>query len=54
MTRGLDEKRAFEVMILARPEAAADDIERAKLVGKLLHALWTQRSSILGLRPSLD
>lgn len=54
LTRGLDEKRAFEVMILARPEAAADDIERAKLVGKLLHALWTQRSSILGLRPSLD
>jgi hypothetical protein len=54
LARGLDEKRAFAVMILAWPESAADDIERAKTVGRLLHALWTQRSSILGLRPSLD
>ena len=54
LTLGVDPELAFEVIILARPAHAADDVERAKTVGSLLHALWNLRTELLGLRPSLD
>ena len=54
LTLGVDPEFAFEVIILARPAQAADNVERAKTVGRLLHALWSLRTKILGLRPSLD
>ena len=54
LTLGVDPELAFEVIILARPPHAADDVERAKTVGSLLHALWNLRTELLGLRPSLD
>ena len=56
LTLGVDPEFAFEVIILARPAQAADNVERAKTrtVGRLLHALWNLRTKILGLRPSLD
>ena len=54
ITLGVSPELAFEAIILARPAHAADDVERAKTVGRLLHALWNLRTKILGLRPSLD
>jgi hypothetical protein len=54
LTLGVGPELAFEVIILARPAQAADDVERAKTVGRLLHDLWNLRTQILGLRPSLD
>ena len=54
ITLGASPELAFEAIILARPAHAADDVERAKTVRRLLHALWNLRTKILGLRPSLD
>ena len=38
----------FDVLLLASPRGAEDDIEKAVLVGKLFHDLWTLRTNILG------
>jgi hypothetical protein len=45
---------AFDVLILATPRGAEDDINTATIVGKLLHDLWTLRAKLLGLRVTLD
>ena len=54
LVKGLNTNLAFEVILLARPGWAADNIGRAKMVGRLLHALWALRTELLELRPSLD
>ena len=45
---------AFDVLILATPRGAEDDINTAIIVGKLFHDLWTLRAKLLGLRVTLD
>ena len=45
---------AFDVLILATPRGAEDDINTAIIVGKLFHDLWALRTKILGLRNTLD
>ena len=45
---------ALDVLILATPRGASDDVRTAILVGKLFHDLWTLRSKLLGIRPNLD
>ena len=45
---------ALDVLILATPRGAEDDISRAIKVGKLFHELWTLRAKLLGLRLTLD
>ena len=42
-------ERAFAMILLALPERAADDIERATVVGAYLQDLWSERAAILGL-----
>ena len=44
----------FDVLILTSPRGAEDDIDKAILVGKFFHDLWTLRTNILGLRHTLD
>jgi hypothetical protein len=44
-------ERAFAMILLALPERAADDIERATVVGAYLQDLWSERAAILGLNP---
>jgi hypothetical protein len=43
----------FDVLILASPRGAEDDIKKAVLVGKLFHDLWTLRTNILGIKHTL-
>ena len=45
---------ALDILILAVPQGASDDIPKAMLVGMLLHDLWTLRSKVLGIRQTLD
>ena len=45
---------AFDVLILATPRGAEDDISTAITVGKLFHDLWTLRAKLLGLRNTMD
>ena len=45
---------ALDVLILATPRGADDDISRAIKVGKLFHNLWTLRAKLLELRLTLD
>ena len=47
LVRGLSDKDAFRTVILARPAGATEDIERATIMGALVHDLWQARSSIL-------
>ena len=44
----------FDVLILTSPRGAEDDIDKAILVCKFFHDLWTLRTNILGLRHTLD
>lgn len=54
LTRNSTQDTALDVLILATPPGAADDIERAIKVGRLVHDLWTLRAKILGIRMTLD
>ena len=45
---------ALDILILAVPQGASDDIPKAMIVGMLLHDLWTLRSKVLGVRQTLD
>ena len=53
LTRLLSPREAFSTLILARPEGATENIERAIAVGALLHDLWQWRCKILGVRAEL-
>ena len=54
LTLRLPQAPAFDVLILATPRGAEDDISTAIIVGKLFHDLWTLRAKRLGLRVTLD
>ena len=54
LTRNSTQDTALDVLILATPPGAADDIERAIKVGRLVHDLWTLRAKILGIGMTLD
>ena len=54
LTRNSTQDSALDVLFLATPPGAADDIERAIKVGRLVHDLWTLRAKILGIRMTLD
>ena len=49
-----DPDSALDVLTLATPRGAEDDISRAIKVGKLLHELWTLRAKLLDIRVTLD
>jgi hypothetical protein len=48
------EDSALDILILAAPQGASDNIHKAILVGRLFHDLWTLRSKVLGVRQTLD
>ena len=53
LTRLLSKQDAYSTLILARPEGATENIDRAIAVGALLHDLWQMRCMILGIRTTL-
>jgi hypothetical protein len=54
LTLGVPLARAFDLLTLATPRGADGDINKAILVGKFFHDLWTLRAKLLGLRHTLD
>ena len=49
-TRHLSQDDALRVLTLSRPAGATENIDRATAVGALLHDLWKERCTLLGIR----
>ena len=53
LTRLLSKQDAYSTLILAKPEGATENIDRAIAVGALLYDLWQMRCNLLGIRATL-
>ena len=49
----MDERTAFQTLILARPRGATNNIGRARIVARLLLDLWKSRTSRVEIRSNL-